>query len=80
MYKKMMQHQIFFDFLQFCIDSESEIPYSLIEADWNELCRIAQKQALVGSKPLAILVLYILRISCRNLQNSTRFSEIFKEI
>lgn len=42
------QHQIFFDFLRFCIGSESEIPDSLKEADWNELYRVAQKQALVG--------------------------------
>ena len=44
----MIQHQIFFDFLRFSIGSESEIPGSLIEADWKELYRIAQKQALVG--------------------------------
>lgn len=42
------QYQIFFDFLRFCIGSESEIPDSLIEADWKELYAIAQKQALVG--------------------------------
>ena len=48
MYKKMIQHQIFFDFLRFSIGSESEIPDSLIEADWKELYRIAQKQCLVG--------------------------------
>ena len=42
------QHQIFFDFLRFCIGSESEIPDSLNEADWKELYAIAQKQALVG--------------------------------
>ena len=42
------QHQIFFDFLKFCIGSESEIPSSLKEADWKELYRIAQKQCLVG--------------------------------
>lgn len=39
---------IFFDFLRFCIGSESEIPSSLKEADWKELYRIAQKQCLVG--------------------------------
>lgn len=44
----MIQHQIFFDFLRFSIGSESEIPDSLIEADWKELYRIAQKQCLVG--------------------------------
>ena len=44
----MIQHQIFFDFLRFCIGSESEIPDSLNEANWNELYAIAQKQALVG--------------------------------
>ena len=48
MYKKMIQHQIFFDFLRYSIGSESEIPDSLIEADWKELYRIAQKQCLVG--------------------------------
>ena len=42
------QHQIFFDFLRFCIGSESEIPSSLKEADWKELYRIALKQCLVG--------------------------------
>ena len=42
------QHQIFFDFLRFCIGSESEIPSSLKEADWKELYVIAQKQCLVG--------------------------------
>ena len=42
------QHQIFFDFLRFCIGSESEIPSSLNEADWKALYRIAQKQCLVG--------------------------------
>ena len=42
------QQKIFFDFLRFCIGSESEIPSSLKEADWKELYRIAQKQCLVG--------------------------------
>ena len=42
------QHQIFFDFLRFCIGSDSEIPSSLKEADWKELYAIAQKQCLVG--------------------------------
>ena len=42
------QHQIFFDFLRFCIGSDSEIPSSLKEADWKKLYRIAQKQCLVG--------------------------------
>ena len=42
------QHQIFFDFLRFCIGSDSEITSSLKEADWKELYRIAQKQCLVG--------------------------------
>ena len=42
------QHQIFFDFLRFCIGSDSEIPSSLKEADWKELYVIAQKQCLVG--------------------------------
>ena len=44
----MKQYQIFFDFLRFCIGSDSEIPSSLKKADWKELYRIAQKQALVG--------------------------------
>lgn len=39
---------IFFDFLRFCIGSESEIPSSLKEADWNEIYAIAQKQCLLG--------------------------------
>ena len=42
------QHQIFFDFLRFCIGSAKDIPSSLKEADWKELYRIAQKQCLVG--------------------------------
>ena len=42
------QHQIFFDFLRFCIGSDSDIPSSLKEAEWKELYRIAQKQCLVG--------------------------------
>ena len=42
------QHQIFFDFLRFCIGSAKEIPSSLKEADWKELYRIAKKQCLVG--------------------------------
>ncbi len=42
------QLQIFFDFLRFCIGSDSEIPSSLKEADWKELYAIAQKQALLG--------------------------------
>ena len=44
----MKQYQIFFDFLKFCIGSKSEFPSSLKEADWKELYRIAQKQALLG--------------------------------
>ena len=42
------RHQIFFDFLRFCIGSAKEIPGSLKEADWKELYAIAQKQCLVG--------------------------------
>ena len=42
------QHQVFFDFLRFSIGSESEIPSSLKEADWEEQYVIAQKQCLVG--------------------------------
>ena len=42
------QHQIFFDFLRFCIGSAKEIPDSLKEADWTELYAIAKKQCLVG--------------------------------
>ena len=42
------QHQIFFDFLRFCIGSAKDIPSSLKEADWEELNAIAQKQCLVG--------------------------------
>ena len=44
----LQQYTIFFDFLRFCIGSDSEIPSSLKEADWKELYRIAQKQCLVG--------------------------------
>lgn len=43
-----IQYKIFFDFLRFCIGSESEPPLSLKEADWNELYAIAQKQCLLG--------------------------------
>ena len=42
------QLQIFFDFLRFCIGSDSEIPSSLKEANWKALYRISQKQCLVG--------------------------------
>ena len=42
------QLQIFFDFLRFCIGSDSEIPSSLKEADWKEIYSIAKKQCLVG--------------------------------
>ena len=42
------QYQIFFDFLRFCIGAVEEIPESAKDADWNELYRLAQKQALVG--------------------------------
>ena len=41
-------YAIFFEFLRFCIGSESEIPSCLKEADWNELYAIAQKQCLLG--------------------------------
>ena len=44
----LKQQKIFFDFLHFCIGSAKEIPSSLKEADWKELYRIAQKQALLG--------------------------------
>ena len=44
----LKQQKIFFDFLRFCIGSDSEIPSSLKEADWKVLYRIAQKQCLVG--------------------------------
>ena len=42
------QQKIFFDFLRFCIDSESEISASLKDADLKELYVIARKQCLVG--------------------------------
>ena len=42
------QYKIFFDFLRFCIGSDSEPPLSLKEADWNEIYAIAQKQCLLG--------------------------------
>ena len=44
----LKQQKIFFDFLRFCIGSAKEIPDSLKDADWKELYRIAQKQALLG--------------------------------
>ena len=42
------QHQIFFDFLRFCIGSAKDIPSTLKEADWKEIYAISQKQCLVG--------------------------------
>ena len=42
------QQRIFFDFLQFSIGSESEIPVSVADADWKVLYGIAKKQALIG--------------------------------
>ena len=44
----LKQHQIFFDFLRFCMGSAKVMPDSLKEADWKELYAIAQKQCLVG--------------------------------
>lgn len=44
----LKQQKIFFDFLRFCIGSAKEIPDTLKEANWKELYRIAQKQALLG--------------------------------
>lgn len=41
-------YAIFFEFLRFCIGSESEQPSSLKEADWKALYSIAQKQVLMG--------------------------------
>ena len=42
------QQRIFFDFLQFSIGTEAEIPTSVKDADWNVLYVIAKKQALIG--------------------------------
>lgn len=42
------QHQIFFDFLRFCIGSAKDIPSTLKEVDWKEIYAIAKKQALLG--------------------------------
>ena len=44
----LKQQRIFFDFLQFCIDSVAEIPASVKDADWKVLSVIAKKQALIG--------------------------------
>lgn len=44
----LKQYHMFFDFLRFCICSDSEPPLSLKEADWNEIYAIAQKQCLLG--------------------------------
>ena len=44
------QQKVFFDFLRFCIGSDSEIPSSLKEADWKELYAIAKKHALLGEQ------------------------------
>ena len=44
----LKQQKIFFDFLRFSIGAAEEIPESAKDADWNELYRLAQKQALVG--------------------------------
>ncbi len=43
-----LQQRIFFEFLQFCIDSRTEIPQSIKNANWNEQYSIAKKQALIG--------------------------------
>ena len=42
------QYKIFFDFLRFCIGSNSEPPMSLKEANWNDFYAIAEKQCLLG--------------------------------
>lgn len=42
------QYKIFFDFLRFCIGSDSEPYLTLKEADWNKIFAIAQKQCLLG--------------------------------
>ena len=42
------QQRIFFDFLQFSIGTEAEIPTSVKDADWKVLYVIAKKQALIG--------------------------------
>lgn len=42
------QQRIFFDFLQFCIGAEAEIPVSVKNADWKMLYAIAKKQVLIG--------------------------------
>ena len=42
------QQRIFFDFLQFSIGTEAEIPTSVKDMDWNVLYVIAKKQALIG--------------------------------
>ena len=42
------QQKLFFDFLRFCIGSESEKPDTLVDADWKEIYTIAQNQCLVG--------------------------------
>lgn len=42
------QQRIFFDFLRFCIESTSEIPASVKDADWKVMYGIAKKQALIG--------------------------------
>lgn len=44
----LKQYHIFFDFLRFCIGSDSESPLSLKETDCNEIYAIAQKQCLLG--------------------------------
>ena len=42
------QQRIFFDFLRFCIESTSEIPAPVKDADWKVMYGIAKKQALIG--------------------------------
>ena len=42
------QYKMFFDFLRFCIGSDSEPPMSLKEANWNDFYAIAEKQCLLG--------------------------------
>lgn len=61
------------------VDPRSLIPVISVHSISNLQYR-RQSLYFFLSKPSANPVLHILRKSCRNLQSSTRISEIFKEI
>ena len=44
----LTQQELFFEFLRFCINPKTKIPYSLEQASWQEIYLLAKKQALLG--------------------------------